>query len=160
MVIENKCVNGCCSIFSTNTNTDIDEKYWTVGNSKAGALLFDETTNAVLLVESRGNLWGISKGSLESNETPVEGAIREVMEETGIDISTCDFSESVVLYNLSTYFFIRHATCEVSIQDIRGNDVTSVAWLRLDCLKTLINNQDIKLTKHSKIVLKKYLNFT
>ena len=161
-MIEKKCVGGCCSMFSTEYNAENEEnKSWIVGNPKAGALLFDETNNAVLLVQSRGNLWGISKGSLESGETPVEGAIREVMEETSIDISTCDFSESVVLYNLSTYFFIRHATCEVSIQDgIRGNDVTAVAWLRLDCLKTLINNQDIKLTKHSKIVLQKYLNFT
>ena len=124
-------------------------------------MLFDETNNAVLLVQSRGNLWGISKGSLESGETPVDAAIREVMEETGIDISTCDFSESGVLYNSSTYFFIRHVTCEVSIQDeVLGNDVTAVAWLRIPCLRTLINNNDIRLTKHSKIVLNKYLNFT
>ena len=66
-----------------------------------------------------------------------------------------------MLYNLSTYFFIRHATCEVSIHDeIHGNDVTAVGWLRLGCLKTLITKNDIKLTKHTKIVLKKYLNFT
>ena len=160
-MIEKKCVGGCCSMFSTEYNTENEEKSWIVGNPKAGALLFDETNNAVLLVQSRGNLWGISKGSLESNETPLEGAIREVKEETGIDISTCDFSESIVLYNLSTYFFIRHATCEVSIHDeIHGNDVTAVGWLRLGCLKTLINKNDIKLTKHTKIVLKKYLNFT
>jgi 8-oxo-dGTP pyrophosphatase MutT (NUDIX family) len=160
-MIEKKCVGGCCSIFSTEYNAENDEKSWVVGNAKAGALLFDEAKNAVLLVQSRGNLWGISKGSLESGETPVDGAIREVREETGIDISTCDFSESVVIYNLSTYFFIKHSTCAVSVQDeIRGNDVTAVAWLRLSCLKTLITNQDIKLTKHAKIVLRKYLNFT
>lgn len=158
---EKKCVDGCCVLHSLEYKPETDEKYWTVGNPKAGALLFDDVKNAVLLVQSRGNLWGISKGSLESDETPVEGAVREVMEETGIDISSCDFSESVVLYNLSTYFFIRHATCEVSIQNgIQGNDVTAVTWIRLPCLKTLINKHEIKLTKHTKIVLRKYLNFT
>ena len=159
-MIEKKCVGGCCSMFSTEYNAENQEKSWIVGNPKAGALLFDETNNAVLLVQSRGNLWGISKGSLERGETPIDGAIREVMEETGIDISTCDFSKSVVLYNLSTYFFIPHATCEVSIKDeVVGNDVTAVAWLRIPCLKILINNNDIRLTKHTTIVLKKYFNF-
>lgn len=41
----------------------------------------------ILLIERKDNgLWGMPAGSIEINEAPVEAAIREVMEETGLII--------------------------------------------------------------------------
>lgn len=37
-----------------------------------------------------GNRWGIPGGKIEKNETPLEAGIREVLEETGFDLSNVE----------------------------------------------------------------------
>lgn len=42
--------------------------------------------------KAHGNTWAIPGGKLEKGETPIEGIIREVKEETGFDISKQDIA--------------------------------------------------------------------
>jgi 8-oxo-dGTP diphosphatase len=65
--------------------SDFDPKIEVVG-------CFLEFQDQILLLhrqdnKSQGNLWGIPGGKLEKNESPIEAAIRETMEETGFDLS-------------------------------------------------------------------------
>ena len=52
-----------------------------------GAVLFkeDEKRYYVLVKSTTNNNWGLPKGHVENNETEQETALREVMEETGIN---------------------------------------------------------------------------
>ena len=52
----------------------------------------------VALLRDVNNCWVIPKGHLEKNETFIETAIREVKEETNIDISTHNFVDKVGEY--------------------------------------------------------------
>jgi 8-oxo-dGTP pyrophosphatase MutT (NUDIX family) len=56
-------------------------------NKKAGFFVYNKSEDRVLLVQSKGRLWGMPKGTLEHGETYFECAIRELKEETGLDIS-------------------------------------------------------------------------
>lgn len=50
-----------------------------------------------LLIQHRGGHWGFPKGHVENNETESETAIREIREETGIDVTIdTNFRQSVV----------------------------------------------------------------
>lgn len=49
----------------------------------AGGIVFN-TKNEILSIFRRG-VWDLPKGKIEKGENPAEAAIREVMEETGID---------------------------------------------------------------------------
>jgi 8-oxo-dGTP diphosphatase len=50
-------------------------------------LVFDDTRQKVLLTKRRDiPVWVIPGGGLEKDETPEEGAIREVLEETGFEV--------------------------------------------------------------------------
>jgi 8-oxo-dGTP pyrophosphatase MutT (NUDIX family) len=53
---------------------------------KAGSFVYTSKKQKILLVQSRGQMWGPPKGSIQPNEEPLECAIREVKEETGLDI--------------------------------------------------------------------------
>ena len=62
------------------------DKGFSRNRRKAGVVIFNPPTESVLLVQSRGNLWGFPKGSIEENETIKDAAIREVREETGLKV--------------------------------------------------------------------------
>ncbi len=51
-----------------------------------------------LITQSYNNLWGIPKGKKESNETLLECASREVVEESGIkvDVSSLKSCEEII----------------------------------------------------------------
>ena len=77
-----KCLDGCCTIdivsYSGINNGKFTEK------KKAGVFLYDPDSDRVLIVQNKGNLWGIPKGTFEDGEDNLACAIREVKEETGI----------------------------------------------------------------------------
>lgn len=155
------CNKGCCvlktSLYDTSVPVNDEDKY---GKRKAGILLYDKKKECVLLVQSRGNLWGIPKGTLYENESIVEGAIREVNEETGIIIDKDDLDKYLEIDDLCSYFFLEYEKCEVEVQThLKGNDANSVGWVNTSCLKTFIAGNKIKLTSHAKIILKTFLGF-
>lgn len=75
---------------------------------------FIEYQDQILLLHrqdfvSQGNLWGIPGGKLEKLETPLEGAIRETLEETGFDISNQQISYlGKVFIKYPTFDYIYH----------------------------------------------------
>jgi 8-oxo-dGTP pyrophosphatase MutT (NUDIX family) len=154
------CGNGCCCIhvkkYTKNENTIWD----TNRRSKAGVLLYDEELNKVLLVQSRGNLWGIPKGTLETDETFAVAALREVFEETGVRLESGMLHTYVKINNNCVYYFAKYKECDVCVQDhLVGNDANSIGWVNIDCLRALITDSVIKLNKHTEVVLEQFLNF-
>src|SRR5574338_681236 len=59
----NQCFNKCCFYllkeYTDPTNIDYKHKY---KKQKAGVLFFNERNKKILLVQSRGQKWGIPKG--------------------------------------------------------------------------------------------------
>lgn len=58
---------------------------------------------------NQGNLWGIPGGKIEKSETPQEAVIREIGEETGLDISQkpIEYLEKVYI-RYPTYDYVFH----------------------------------------------------
>ena len=149
------CNNGCCEIKIKpykQTNYMIKKN-----KKKAGVFIYDPNTKKILIVQSRGNLWGSPKGSLEYRESEVECAIREVLEETGITIKEELLKKSVTICNLSTYFYVEMNECFVEIdieKDDYKNDATGIAWIKPECLKKCIDSGNISVTHHFRILAK------
>ena len=53
-----------------------------------GCIIIED--NKVLLIQQNKGNWGFPKGHVEENETEMETAIREVKEETNIDVEIVD----------------------------------------------------------------------
>ena len=153
------CTNKCCNLKVKTYIPDSNKIYChNRQQKKAGALIFDNTKNKILLVQSKGNFWGIPKGTVKENEHIYDSAIREVKEETGITISPSDFINTYHVNNKGTYFHIQMNECEVDVQtEMIDNDANGIGWINLTCLNDLIERKIITLNKHTIILLQKFL---
>lgn len=157
-----KCPNGCCviKIKPYISKKDPFEKFRR-RRRKAGAFIYDPKTDSVLLVQSRGHLWGPPKGTLNYNESENNCAIREVKEETGLDVSLDIFPKAARIQNRAIYYYLEMDKCEVTVQDhIEGNDANGICWIKPDCLAKCIENGNISLSQHCRIIFSIFMGKT
>jgi len=104
---------------------------------KAGALIKDVSERQVLLVQSRGRLWGCPKGSREEGETYAEAAVREVREETGIVLRERQLGRRIAIHPDAVYYVleVRRDEIELGLED--EFDVTGIGWFGIQCLRQL-----------------------
>lgn len=55
-------------------------------NEKSCGCIIINNDKVLLIFERRRDYWGFPKGHVENNETEIETALREVKEETGLDV--------------------------------------------------------------------------
>jgi 8-oxo-dGTP pyrophosphatase MutT (NUDIX family) len=154
------CDRKCCSILINAYGSDPPNRIYRQTRKKAGMFIYDPIASRVLLVQSRGKLWGPPKGSIEEGEDDVKCAIREVKEETGLDIDVSDFnSTEPVISGHATFFYIETAHSDISVRnEVKDNDANGISWIRIECLIDLVRDGKITLNYHGKFLLRHYLN--
>lgn len=162
-----KCEKGCCTFHMSQYEDILYEmndgwKEVTTIIKKAGCFIYDSTTNRLLMIQSRGRYFGFPKGSLYENENIQDGAIRELKEETGIDINKNQLLQSFIIKNHSynsIYYMVDLKEINVFPQiHIKDNDANGIGWISLDCLKDMIFSKKIKINQHARILIKKIFN--
>ena len=154
------CEKGCCQIKVSEYKQNFWYKRRKGSSVKAGVFIYDPEEKSVLLVQSRGLLWGCPKGTLESdkNETTVDCAVREMKEETGIDVSPDKFLKITNIKNRAIYYYMEMKKCDVDVQTQEGNDANGITWIKITCLEDSINSGLIALNQHARIVFKKFMD--
>lgn len=157
------CNDGCCIIELKDIPCQvIHTKHYDNRNyiKKAGVFIYDPDENRVVLVQSRGQWWGLPKGSIE-NETIPECAVREVKEETGIELKVDSFLRATNVKNVAIYYYTEMKTTPINIPDFyQDNDATGLSWIKIDCLAKLLNEGRIAINSHTRETFKKFLNIT
>ncbi len=118
-----------------------------------GCIVIDN--NKVLLVKHNEGHWDFPKGHVENNETEIQTAIREVKEETNIDVEvnekhryTIEYSPEEGVWKEVVYFI---ATKKTDIIIPQKSEVEKVEWF-------LFNKAIEKITfDNSREVLKKVI---
>lgn len=147
------CINNCCNL---QINPYEDSLFFRKKTRrKAGVFIYDPELKKVLIVLSRNRLWGLPKGSVKIGESDRICAVREVKEETGIDINESSFTYAVKVNNNSIYFYMEIKSCPVSIQKSifqDENDVNGIGWISLECLDKSLSTGHIQMNSHGKYV--------
>ena len=102
-----------------------------------------------LVVRNHGGFWGFPKGKPENNETPVQSAVREAYEETGIRVSESELKSSIEYsYNMTsgqkkivTLFPVYVESRNVKLQN---KELQNFKWASLDEALELIDIDGLK----------------
>jgi len=153
-----KCSKGCCKLTAEKFTGVIDHRrdYSKYNKLKAGGILHDINNDKVLLVQSRGKLWGFPKGTKNDNETVEDCAVREIKEETGLSLHKSMLTRFTRTNNgRSTFYYVEYPEVEVEVQNsIENNDANGIGWVNINCLRNMIDNKILQMNRQSKIALK------
>jgi len=116
-----------------------------------GAVVYRESNRGLefLAVQSKASGdWGLPKGHVEKGESEEETAMREVLEETGINIILDQYFRTTVEYILPNgrpkevvYFIGRALDSTVNIQE---EEIRESRWLSYDDMITTLTYDEIK----------------
>lgn len=102
-----------------------------------GAILLNEDLTQVLLVQSywAKSSWGFPKGKVNEEEDPSHCAVREVLEETGFDISKLidknEFIESVINDQVVRLYIISGIHKDTKFEPRTRKEIKSVEWFTI-----------------------------
>lgn len=99
-----------------------------------GAILLDTDLTHVLLVQSYWTKasWGFPKGKVNEDEEPWKCAAREVLEETGFDISNLinkqDYIEAMIHDQIVRLYIIGYISRDTKFQPRTRNEIKACEW--------------------------------
>lgn len=152
------CNKKCCCLKINGYVEDGIKIIDNVRKFKAGVILHNTYEDKILIVQSRGNLWGFPKGSFEEGETFKSCAIRELHEETGIKIDNEQLNKYYKVNDQVAYFYVKYDKKQtLNIQTTKFNDANGIGWVSVDCLMELMRDDDtFNLNYHAKRCLTKF----
>ena len=117
-----------------------------IKEKSCGCIIIDK--NKVLLVQQKKGRWGFPKGHVEKDETEKETALREVKEETNLDVEIIGdkkYSETYITRkgNLKevVYFVAKIIGGEIKPQK---KEINKIEWVHLVEAKNKINYDTTK----------------
>lgn len=105
-----------------------------------GAIILNQDLTKVLLVQSYFNKtsWGFPKGKVNEMELPHTCAVREVLEETGFNISNLidpdQFAELVINDQTCRLFFVPGVANDTKFAPRTKCEIRDIRWYPIDCL--------------------------
>ncbi|KAJ8965068.1 hypothetical protein NQ314_004469 [Rhamnusium bicolor] len=105
-----------------------------------GAIIISENMSHVLLVQSywAKSSWGFPKGKVNEEEDPAHCAIREVLEETGFDISNFldpeEYLESTINDQLVRLYVIKNIPMSTKFCPKTRCEIKSCSWFAISDL--------------------------
>ncbi len=108
----------------------------------AGGLIFDLSNNKILVVKGPEK-WSLPKGHLEIGEKPHEAAMREIFEETSLQIEICPTGHSKKIRRYVYYYIILDEANKLTLTPLDSKEISEVKWCsqneltKMDCNKQL-----------------------
>ena len=128
-----------------------------------GAVIYkyEEDELKFLLIKQTNDVWGFSKGHVEENEEEIETALREIKEETNLDVEINSEYRNSIEYIIDgknilkqvVYFLATPKTTDVKKQE---SEILEIKWLNYEeCLNTITYDNIKEVLKDAKSFIEK-----
>ena len=127
-----------------------------------GAVVFqtaDEGTKYLLIKNKRSTHMGFPKGHIEAGESPEDTAVREVYEETGIEIELLSGFKETSVYDIQSWiqkkviFFLAHA--KTTAMKRQAEEIDACYWLTFDeATRCLHFEKDKRVLRNARLFLR------
>ncbi|XP_022108148.1 m7GpppN-mRNA hydrolase-like [Acanthaster planci] len=107
-----------------------------------GAIMLDSTLQNIVMVQAffSKTSWGFPKGKVNQGESPKQCAIREVLEETGFDITTLineeEYIEATFNDQLARLYVVPNVPVNTEFKPKTRGEIKDVKWFHIDDLPT------------------------
>ena len=148
-----RCDEGCnCILRKIKKYESSHDSDWSSKNPKKGGIILQDENGKHLVIQSRGRLWGIPKGSVKNGESDLQCAIRELKEETGMETSVQKITHHIKV-DKSKYFYSTSAVDKRKIVWNMESDATGGGWCTTQCMKKWKKKRLLRTTKvYSKVL--------
>lgn len=115
---------------------------------EAGGGLVTNEAGEALMIRRKG-VWDLPKGKLNRNESPEEGALREVAEECGIHHLSVEYPLPVTYHSFlsnhvpclkKTYWFLMRAPGNEKLTPQLEEEITEVCWFAVPVPEHILKN--------------------
>ena len=118
-------------------------------NEKSCGAMIIEGNKVLVIQQKKSGFYGFPKGHVEENETEAETAVREVKEETGIDIKVLEDKRYFMKFvqggdiNKEVVFFIARPlnTEGLSMQE---KEIKDIKWVDINEVENILSFENIK----------------
>ena len=120
---------------------------------------FHGNTELLLIKNQNGGHWSFPKGHVETGETEEETAVREIKEETGIDVILDTSFRRVITYAPKkeitkdvVYFLAKATSYEYTPQE---EEIAKIKWVEINHATTILSyDNDRQLVNQAKSIIK------
>jgi 8-oxo-dGTP pyrophosphatase MutT (NUDIX family) len=106
-----------------------------------GVILLNYYNEVVVVRGRKSGKWSFPKGHGRSRESPLDASVRELKEETGINLKGVK-PDDEIRFNSGTYFvFIVEDKLELAPEDT--NEILDSMWVSLSRIRSLTTNKDL-----------------
>lgn len=112
--------------------------------------IYDGVVKFLLVKHINGKHWAFPKGHIENNETKVETALREIKEETGLDVELDNNFCKMVSYNIGPYilkdvfYFVAKTKDKTSRVVLQKEEISTYGWFDFDKALSVLTFQNDK----------------
>lgn len=93
---------------------------------------------------------------MNADESIAECAVREVFEETGIQLDITSLGRSIVVKSKAMYYLTDMVECDVQLQtEMHDNDANGIGWFHLDCLQEMVQSGEISINNPCRILIRR-----
>ncbi len=132
-----------------------------INEKSCGAIVFRKhhgNTEILLIKHVNSGHWSFPKGHVEANETEVETALREIKEETGIDViidptfrETVSYSPKKDTQKVVVYFIAKAKNFEYIPQE---EEISDIKWVEIGhALSILTYENDRSIVNKAKLAI-------
>lgn len=103
---------------------------------KAGAIILDKSRQSILLIKGNyANKWNVPKGSSDDNESIRKTAIREIKEETGVEINISKYDIPIKIYKV--FLYVTMVNINTKIDPVDKHEIQDAKWFSISELGEL-----------------------